>query len=779
MADDKKDDSFDLTQFYQIFFEEAGENLEQMEQQLLSLDLETVDDEELNAIFRCAHSIKGGAATFGFEDVAELTHQMESLLDKLRRHELAPTMPMVDVLLESSDALKALLGRHQGITDQVPETSGLVQRIRVLATGAAPAPAAAAPAPATASPPPPPPPPAPPPPPPPPAPAAAPPGGMPAATAPGALRHLTVVLGPLPDMTLADNIKELFRDIEGLGTILGERTEGGQRFYDISTTSSNDDLLDLFAFHVSKDQIALRDTAAAAAPAPATAPVSAPPLAPAISTDRPEHSADIIEQGYGLFAGAPGSPVAATASDSAGSSVPNADMEQGYGLFPGAPGNPHTPASHAASVVGLVDSADGAGTAGGGVTPVAGAAGAAGGAAARAKPGVAAATEASTLRVSVSKIDQLINQVGELVITQAMLAQLSNQLDASVNQHLLAGLADLERNTRDLQESVMSIRMIPMSVVFSRFPRMLRDLAGKLGKKVELITHGEATELDKGLIEKITDPLTHLIRNSCDHGIELPAERAAKGKPETGTITLSAAHNGGSILIEVRDDGKGLSRQKLIEKARSKGIEAHDDMPDQDVWQLIFAPGFSTAEVVTDVSGRGVGMDVVKKNIASLGGTVELDSVEGVGMSVKVRLPLTLAIMDGMSVRVADEVYILPLSSVVESFQAKAGDINTVAQDAQLVKVRDEYMPVIEVDKLFQVPRAGGVNDANSIMVVIESDGVRVALMVDELLGQQQVVIKNLESNYKKVPNVSGATILGDGSVALILDTSSLARRVR
>jgi two-component system chemotaxis sensor kinase CheA len=324
----------------------------------------------------------------------------------------------------------------------------------------------------------------------------------------------------------------------------------------------------------------------------------------------------------------------------------------------------------------------------------------------------------------------------------------------------------------------MSIRMIPMSVVFNRFPRMLRDLAGKLGKKVELITHGEATELDKGLIEKITDPLTHLIRNSCDHGIEMPDERLAKGKTEHGTITLSASHQGGSILIEVRDDGKGLSREKLIAKAREKGIDAPDSMSDSDVWALIFAPGFSTAEQVTDVSGRGVGMDVVKKNIASLGGTVEIDSAEGYGMSVKVRLPLTLAIMDGMSVRVSDEVYILPLSSVIESFQIKASDINTVAQGAQLVKVRDEYMPVIELEHVFSVPRFE-FNGGSPIMVVVEADGSRVALMVDELLGQQQVVIKNLESNYRRVPNVSGATILGDGKVALILDTSGLVRRSR
>ena len=578
---------------------------------------------------------------------------------------------------------------------------------------------------------------------------------MPAPSVPGQLRTLQAVLGPLERQEQADPIKDLFRDIEGLGTILSERQDNSYKIYDIQTSSSNDDLLDLFSFHVSKDKIGLYD-----ASAPATAP-SADTAVPA-TADEPEFS---MEEGFGLFAGAPGSPIASTVLTASGAQVPNADLVQGYGLFPGAPGNPHSAPGQSASASTSAPAAS---------------AKASSPAKAGAKPGNSAAQlETSTLRVSVSKIDQLINQVGELVITQAMLAQNSRALDATLNQQLLSGLADLERNTRDLQESVMSIRMIPMSVVFSRFPRMLRDLAGKLGKKVELVTHGEATELDKGLIEKITDPLTHLIRNSCDHGVELPDVRLAAGKPETGTITLSAAHQGGSILIEVRDDGKGLSRQKLIEKAISKGIDASEDMADQDVWQLIFAPGFSTAEVVTDVSGRGVGMDVVKKNISSLGGTVEIDSSEGFGMSVKVRLPLTLAIMDGMTVRVADEVYILPLSSVVESFQAKTTEINTVAQDARLVKVRDEYMPVFEIDRVFSVPRATVDESANSIMVVIESDGSRVALMVDELLGQQQVVIKNLESNYKKVPNVSGATILGDGSVSLILDTSALVRRMR
>ncbi len=697
-------DNFDLSQFYQIFFEEAGENLDQMEQMLLQLDLEQADDEELNAIFRCAHSIKGGAATFGFADVAELTHQMESLLDKLRRHELQPTSAMVDVLLESSDALRLLLAQHQGKQVESPATADLVCRISQLAQGeAAPAPApvmATAPAHSAA------------------AGQRAPAPSAPARTVPVG-RELDIHIGPMDNPAQADCIAELFRDIPGLGEIEAlPCDQHDKRVYRVKTTSSDTDLLDLFTFHVSKEQIQIIDNAAS----PAAQPVAheATPATPSAGEGKD----------FGFFDGAPGVPAAVPAPATATSELPAASLA----VRPPVKAEQRAPST--------------------------------------------AQMESSTLRVSVSKVDQLINLVGELVITQAMLAQKSRELDSAANQPLLAGLADLDRNTRDLQEAVMSIRMIPMSVVFNRFPRMLRDLAAKLGKKVELITHGESTELDKGLIEKITDPLTHLIRNSCDHGIEMPEERRVKGKTEHGTITLSASHQGGSILIEVRDDGKGLSREKLLSKAREKGIDAPDSMSDSEVWNLIFAPGFSTAAEVTDVSGRGVGMDVVKKNITSLGGTVEIDSAEGYGMRVSVRLPLTLAIMDGMTVRVSDEVYILPLASVIESFQIKPSDINTVAQGAQLVKVRDEYMPVIELERVFQVPRFE-FNASSPIMVVVEADGSRVALMVDELLGQQQVVIKNLESNYRKVPNISGATILGDGKVALILDTSGLVRRSR
>lgn len=709
---------FDLSQFYQIFFEEAGENLDQMEHMLLDLDLEKADDEELNGIFRCAHSIKGGAATFGFADVAELTHQMESLLDRLRRHELQPIPQMVDVLLESADASRSLLARHQaGAQDEPPSTAHLVKRISELAAGMVPAASAPVAAPKPQSPPP---------------VAVAPvvvsaPATSPSGALAGQQRRLQVRIGPLDRMEQADAIKELFRDIPGLGSISDlPSTESAVRLFAIETSSTDSDLLDLFAFHVAKEQVQLTDLQSAGA-------------------QRDSSQQDQFAQALDAGLDAVGGPA-----------------DEAYGFFKNAPGSPAAESAQALQAIEPVSA----------VTRVPQKV------AAEAKAGSQAQMESTTIRVAVNKVDQLINLVGELVITQAMLAQNSLGLDSAEHQQLLAGLADLDRNTRDLQESVMSIRMIPMSIVFSRFPRMLRDLANKLGKKVELVTMGEATELDKGLVEKITDPLTHLVRNSGDHGIELPAERLAKGKPEHGTITLSASHQGGSIVIEVKDDGKGLSREKILNKARERGMDVSDQMSDADVWQLIFAPGFSTAEVVTDVSGRGVGMDVVKRNIAALNGTVEIDSSEGYGTKVSVRLPLTLAIMDGMSVGVDEEVYILPLSSVVESFQVNPDDVNTVAQGSQLVKVRDEYMPVIALERIFQVPRVDPAK-SSTIMVVVEADGNRVALLVDELLGQHQVVVKNLESNYRKVPNVSGATILGDGRVALILDIGGLVRRAR
>lgn len=698
---DSSGDVFDLSQFHGVFYEEAGENLTNMEALLLETDESNADDESLNAIFRCAHSIKGGAATFGFQDVADLTHVMETLLDRLRRRELAITSGMIDTLLESGDVLKHLLASRQSGTDAGIDCSELVARIGAFAHGtlaATPVAASSAASGAMAL------------------TAASASASLAAApTAPGE-RVLEIAIGPLDQLSFADNVVELFSEIPGLGTI--EPTDDGKpdaaqtRHFRVVSTVTDSDLLDLFSFHVSREQVSIREAGAA------TIAVAAPVAAPVATQE--------ADQSFGLFDDLP-EPVAAgvPAPEAVVVAAPKAEVPR---------------------------------------------------AADRAAP-ASANLESSTIRVPTEKVDQLINLVGEMVITQAMLAQTGRGLDAVVHQAMATALSDLERNTRLLQEAVMAIRMIPMTAVFNRFPRMLRDLSGRLGKKLELHTIGEDTELDKGLIEKITDPLTHLVRNSADHGIEMPAERIAAGKPEHGTVTLAAAHQGGSIVIEVRDDGRGLNRGKLLAKARERGLSVSDSMTDTEVYGLIFAPGFSTAAEVTDVSGRGVGMDVVKRNITSLGGSVEIDSVEGQGMKVSVRLPLTLAIMDGMSVGVADETYIVPLASVVESIHMTASDVKSVGGTGRVVEVRNEYLPLMRLDELFDVPRS--VEHNGGIMIVVEAEGGRIALVVDDLIGQHQVVVKNLEANYRKVPGVSGATILGDGRVALILDVSWLVRRVR
>ncbi|MBC7603185.1 MAG: chemotaxis protein CheW [Ramlibacter sp.] len=661
----------DLTQFYQVFFEEAAENLDSFEHLLLALDVDAPIDEAMNAIFRCAHSIKGGAATFGFTDVAELTHAMETLLDRLRRGEQQATTPMVDTLLKAGDALRALMHRHQHGGDTHDCADILAALLAHMEKGSD-APAAEREA-NTSD-----------------APQATPSKAAAGkkATAAGE-RDLELLAGPLEPMSLADDLVELFGEVTGVGTIERMPDDGlakGMARFRFHTTATDGDVLDLCSFHVPREQIRLADW-------PGTAQVDAAPAAVTVAP-----------------------PPAAAARTPAPAPV------------------------HADTT-----------------------------------PKRAAVAPSETLRVSVDKVDQLINLMGELVITQAMLAQRAAGLDAHSRELLLGGLGDLERTTRDLQESVMSIRMIPMADVFNRFPRMLRDLAARLGKQLEFRTVGESTEMDKGLIEKITDPLTHLVRNSLDHGIELPADRIAQGKPAHGTLTLGARHEGGCIVIEVRDDGRGLNRQRLLGKAVKNGMAVSDAMPDSDVFNLIFAPGFSTVDEVTDISGRGVGMDVVRRNILGLGGAVELDSTPGVGTCVRVRLPLTLAIMDGMSVGVDNELYLLPLPSIVESFQPKTGAIRTMSGGRRVVKVRDDYVPVVTLAQAMNAaPHAA--HSEPRVLVLVQAEGRLVALEVERLIGQQQVVVKNLETNYRKVAGVSGATIMGDGSVALILDASALVR---
>jgi two-component system chemotaxis sensor kinase CheA len=384
--------------------------------------------------------------------------------------------------------------------------------------------------------------------------------------------------------------------------------------------------------------------------------------------------------------------------------------------------------------------------------------------------------DATYIRVATEKIDLLVNLVGELVITEAMLARNGslNEGEGDGRYASNSGLADLSRHTRNLQEAVLAIRMLPISNVFSRFPRLVHELSARLNKRVELKLSGESTELDRGLIEKISDPLTHLVRNAIDHGLETPEVRTAAGKPPVGTVNLRASQRGGNILIEVSDDGRGLDRKRILARAAERGTVISPDAPDAEVWQLIFEAGFSTAEQVTEVSGRGVGMDVVKRNIQALSGTIELSSVAGQGTRVLVSVPLTLAIMEAMTVAVGGETYVLPLACVIESLSVKAGEIHTLPGTGDTLRVRDEYLPVMHLARLFP-PQAPGA-DGGGIAVIVETDGSNAALIVDELVGQQQVVVKSLETNFRKVPGLSGATVMGDGSVALILDVAHLVR---
>ncbi len=747
--------SIDMSQFYQVFFEETAEHLANMENLLLTLDVHEPDHEQLNAIFRAAHSIKGSSGTFGFTDLQDVTHILENLLDKVRKGELKLREDMIDAFLDAGDVLKGMLAAHQGDGESDTDMAKAVcQRLRLLTENEAAAAPVSTPANAV-----------------PPAPTFA--GTTPvpaaelqqgfhlhfvlegdAATTEATLENLMAELAEQGDVRIVGRAAspdqpwhlqmggvedaELLRGMlefvarndsirvtpldEGGG--LGDATDGAYGFFTDSATPGTvaDEAYGFFEPVGEAAGTAASDDAygffeplpETAAPAPETSP----------------------EDAYGFFEPLP-EPVAATAASTAVPTVALVVEEK-----PAAPKDKEAGTKRPAPV-------------------------------AAAKPGAD-----TSIRVGVDKVDQLINLIGELVITQAMLAQSASQIDPVEFERLHNGLIQLERNTRDLQESVMSIRMMPMSVVFSRFPRVVRDLSQKLGKQVELKTSGESTELDRGLIERITDPLTHLIRNSLDHGIEMPDERAAKGKQPVGTITLSAYHQSGNIVIEVGDDGAGLPRNKILAKAKERGLNVHDQMTDQEVYGLIFEAGFSTADQITEVSGRGVGMDVVKKNITAMGGRVEIDSLQGVGTRMTVKLPLTLAILDGMSVAVGNETYIIPLGYVIESLQVERGMIKSVSGVERLIQVRDEYLPVVTLYEIFRVP--GAVTSfEEGIMIILEADGTKAALFVDAMVGQHQVVIKSLESNYRKVAGVSGATIMGDGRVALILDVSMLVSMAR
>jgi two-component system chemotaxis sensor kinase CheA len=677
--------AIDMSQFYQVFFEESAEHLASMEGLLLALDLNAPDPDRLNAIFRAAHSIKGGSGTFGFSDITEVTHVLETLLDRIRKNEIAITSDMVNAFLQAGDVLKGLLDVHQhgGVAD---EAASAAIRARLEQLTREPAGKATGEA-VTA------------------APVAAP-------------RERTVYRiefaknkTTFPDKAKLDNLLE---DLGNLGKVEDQNIGKNKVTLALTAHASEAELREVFSFFLEPEQVTITATGSA-----------------------PETEG---QEAYGFFV-------------EPEELKKQTEDAQGYGFFtdiekPAQPAeSPAAPAPEKEWAAGEVPQRRATDRPGG----------------------------ETSIRVSVEKVDQMINLVGELVITQAMLAESASNLDQVVHERLINGLAQLQRNTRDLQDSVMSVRMMPINFVFSRYPRVVRELSMKLNKQVQLRMVGEGTELDKGLIEKISDPLTHLVRNSLDHGIESPDERVAKGKDPQGTITLRAAHQGGNIVIEVEDDGAGLNREKILAKAREKGMHASDAMSDADVWQLIFAPGFSTAAVVTDVSGRGVGMDVVKKNIDAIGGRVEILSRPDQGCTITIRLPLTLAILDGLSVAVGDQTYIVPLSFISESLQPRLEDVKEISEQGKVVHVRGEYLPLIALHEVFNIkPRI--TDPTQGILVLLEAEGKKIALFVDELVSQHQVVIKSLETNYRKVAGISGATIMGDGRVAMIMDVVALAR---
>ncbi|HHR5881594.1 TPA: chemotaxis protein CheA [Providencia alcalifaciens] len=707
----------DITEFYQTFFDEADELLRDMEQHLLELDPIDPDSEQLNAIFRSAHSIKGGAATFGFTHLQNTTHTLENLLDKARHDELTLTPDIIDVFLDAKDVMVSQLDAYKNdslpddetfkricdvlksiehdVSEIGPEEVAAIVNVSTEETDGA---TTDEPSSETAI-------------------------QTHAALTNNEFSHYFIITLNALKSTEVDVLAD---ELGLFGSLFGsEKSDSSLKAW-LGTNTDIEDICGVLCFVVDESQI--------------------------------QHSEISFEECQSATQGtSQKSKVAATLEEleatveelAAMVETPAEPVEASPAVAP----TPVATPTSALSSTSLVSSS----------------------AAAKKTAAAKPKGDSSSIRVAVEKVDQLINLVGELVIIQSMLTQHSQQVDQNEYADLLSSIVQLERNSRALQESVMSIRMMPMDYVFSRFPRMVRDIASKLGKKIELKVEGSSTELDKSLIERIVDPLNHLVRNSLDHGIEKPEVRLANGKPEAGTLTLSAAHQSGNICIEVRDDGAGLNRERILAKARSQGMNIHDGMTNDEVAMLIMAPGFSTAEVVTDVSGRGVGMDVVKRNIQDMGGRIQIGFTEGKGTIIRILLPLTLAILDGMSVKVSDDVFIVPLSAIISTLQPRPEDIYRLAGEEKMLLVRGEYLPLVELHHVFSIENAEP-NLANSIALIIQNAGHRFALLVDKLVGQQQVVVKNIESNYRKIPGISAATIMGDGSVSLILDVAELQR---
>ena len=797
-----------MSQFLETFFEESFEGLDIMENGLLNLDIGAADVEVVNTIFRAAHSIKGGSATFGLSDVADFTHLMETLLDEMRDGRRDVSEHAVDNLLKSVDVLRDLLMASKDKTDidtvRIEEIKANLNKILGNESTAEESSAADAPQAAEES--------------------AnstdlADSAGWSIKFVPGKeifqtgndplrmLRELDgmgeyeVVLNheALPDFDMMDpeechvywaitlhanvteeKIREVFEWVEDESDITVER---------LTSTADNSDDSGLQVDVLAKSFSELNKHGKKF-----TARFyerlfeKHPGVKPLFESSSPDLQAEKLWVALTLVANNLKNPdklVAAVAElgkrHEAYGAKPEHYTAVAETMLEVMPefcegvwdASCHQAWSHALNLVAsvMIEAA-----ANNKPSPEIAATPAASTSSPVKDKSTKKAVESSSIRVGIDKVDELIDMVGELVITQSMLSQLGDDFDMSRLEKLTDGLAELEQNTRELQESVMRIRMLPINFAFQRFPRMVRDLSQKLNKKIELIMSGESTELDKTVMEKIGDPLVHLVRNSLDHGLETPEVRLAAGKSEVGTVHLNAYHQGGNIVIDIKDDGAGINKKKITEKAIERGLITEEEaksITEEKVFDLLFQPGFSTAEVVSDVSGRGVGMDVVKRNIRALGGSVNVVSEEGVGSTFTIRLPLTLAILDGQLVRVGDQTYIIPLVSIVESLQVKEGTVSKVAGKAELYRLREEYIPLARLYEIFNID-SEFTDLHDGLVVVVEADGQQVGIFVDDLLSQQQVVIKSLEVNYQKVMGVSGATILGDGTVALILDMTGL-----
>jgi len=714
--------AIDMTEVRQLFFEESFENLDVMESNLLDLEVGDVNKELVNSIFRAAHSIKGGAGIFKFEQIINFAHVAETLLDEMRKGEHLITQPIIDVLLQSVDVMRMMLKSSQEnapydsqqVIDCEKQLKSFWKANREVVAE-------------------PPPPPSPPPPSPPPTTVTPPPVNS--------VEGWQIIFKPHPNMLKTGNDPiNLFRELANLGTLeVTVDTSQLPSFLEIDpqvcylswelTLYANVEqraINEIFEWVESDCQLQIQ-----ALPKLAEAPLAPPlpteeqPPAP-VPLNLPEHEV-------------PSPP-------------PVIEIPLLADQIVELPMDSHNAPKTANDNIMLPEVFHGNETA-----------------LARASP-----NEASSIRVGIDKIDNLINIVGELVITQSMLDQVGRNFDHTKLSQLRDGLSQLERNTRELQESVMRIRMLPISYSFNRFPRLVHDLSVQLGKKVELKLSGVHTELDKTVLEKMSDPLVHLVRNGLDHGVETPSLRRLAGKPETGLLHLHAFHQGGNIIIQISDDGMGIDVEKIRQKAIHLGLmNKEDNLTDEQLYEFIFLPGFSTTEQVSDLSGRGVGMDVVRRNIRALGGTIEVHSKKGQGTRFSIRLPLTLAILDGQLVRVGEEIYILSLLSIVESLRIKPHLVNSLAGKAEVYKLRDEYIPILRLYELFEIT-PGTTQLDQGLLVIVEGDGQKIGLFVDELLSQQQIVIKSLDSNFKKIQGISGATILGDGSVALILDVAGL-----